>query len=174
MNEPDVRARAADRIAVTPGTVSVRPGAPGGVTARLARYGATGGAAAVVDIGLFHALAPRFDGVLAPAAASFLVAAVFNYVLTTTFVFRQHWRSPRRAALFLVFATVGLAVNSLATLGFHHALGLPPTIAKTCGVGVAFLVNFAMNSAIVFRPVRTGRPAASPARMTASRRQRPS
>ena len=71
-------------------------------------------------------------------------------------------------------ATVGLAVNSLATLGFHHALGLPPTIAKTCGVGVAFLVNFAMNSAIVFRPVRTGRPAASPARMTASRRQRPS
>ena len=58
-------------------------------------YLVVGGLAAVVDIGLFHLLAPRFAGVLAPAVMSFLVAAVVNYSLSSLWVYRRQWASLR-------------------------------------------------------------------------------
>ena len=45
-------------------------------------YLLVGGLAAVVDIGLFHLLVSRVEGVLLPAVGSFLVAAVVNYTLS--------------------------------------------------------------------------------------------
>ncbi|MEJ7930649.1 GtrA family protein [Ramlibacter sp. AN1015] len=114
-------------------------------------YLLTGGLAAVVDIGGFHLLAPRLGGLLLPAVASFLLAAVVNYLLTSAFVFRRDWRNPRRAALFLLFATVGLAVNAGSTWALATSLPLPPTLAKVGGVGIAFVANFLMNALIVFR-----------------------
>ena len=117
-------------------------------------YLMTGGLAAVVDIGGFHLLASHFDGVLLPAALSFLVAAVVNYTLSSLKVYRQDWRSPRRAALFLVFACVGLSINASVTWMLATALPIPPTLAKVGGVAVAFVANFLMNTFIVFRPGR--------------------
>lgn len=115
-------------------------------------YLATGGLAAVVDIGGFHLLAPRFAGVLLPAALSFVLAAIVNYSLSSLWVYRRPWRSARRAALFGLFALVGLAINAGATWALASWLPIHPTLAKTGGVGIAFGVNFLMNTFIVFRP----------------------
>jgi len=115
-------------------------------------YAMTGGLAAVVDIGGFHVLASHFEGVLLPAALSFLVAAVVNYTLSSLKVYRSDWRSPRRAALFLLFACVGLSINASVTWALAAALPIAPTLAKVGGVGVAFVANFLMNTFIVFRP----------------------
>ena len=114
-------------------------------------YLATGGLAAVVDIGGFHLLEPRLGGVLLPAALSFVVAAIVNYSLSSLWVYRRRWRSARRAALFGLFALVGLAINSGATWALATWLPIHPTLAKTGGVGIAFLANFLMNTFIVFR-----------------------
>ena len=116
-----------------------------------AGYLFTGGAAAVVDIGSFHLLAPHFAGILAPAVISFLVAAVVNYLLTSLFVFRRQWRSWRRAGLFLLFAGVGLCVNAGSTWALANLLPIVPTLAKVGGVAIAFGVNFMMNALFVFR-----------------------
>ena len=90
---------------------------------RLARqalgYLVVGGLAAVVDIGLFHLLAPGFQGVLLPAAASFSVAAIVNYALSSLWVYRRQWRSLRRATLFLLFASIGLCINAGVTWWLH-------------------------------------------------------
>ncbi|AEG94929.1 candidate membrane protein [Ramlibacter tataouinensis TTB310] len=127
----------------------------GGGLPRLARqalgYLMTGGLAAVVDIGGFHLLAPQFSGVLWPAVLSFLVAAVVNYTLSSLWVYRRQWRSLRRAALFLLFACVGLAINAGVTWAIAGALPVHPTLAKVGGVGIAFVANFLMNTFIVFR-----------------------
>ena len=114
-------------------------------------YLIVGGLAALVDIGLFHWLAPRFAGVLLPAAFSFLVAAVVNYSLSSLWVYRRQWRSLRRAALFLLFASVGLCINAGVTWWLANALPIVPTVAKVGGVAVAFTANFLMNTFIVFR-----------------------
>jgi putative flippase GtrA len=131
---------------------------PGGRLPTLVRqaigYGMTGGLAAVVDIGGFHLLAPHFAGVLAPAILSFLVAAVVNYTLSSAKVYGRDWRSARRAALFLLFACVGLAINASVTWTLATTLPIPATLAKVGGVGVAFVANFLMNTFIVFRAER--------------------
>jgi putative flippase GtrA len=115
-------------------------------------YFITGGLAAVVDIGGFHLLAPGFQGVLLPAVLSFLLAAVVNYSLSSWFVYRTRWRSARRAAMFLLFAVVGLSINAGATWLLANWLPIHATLAKTGGVGIAFVANFLMNTFIVFRP----------------------
>lgn len=111
-------------------------------------YALTGGAAAVVDIGGFHLLSQALPGVLLPATASFLVAALVNYLLTSRWVFRRDWRSLRQAARFFAFACLGLAINAGVT-GLLAPV-LAPTLAKTAGVGVAFGANFLMNALWVF------------------------
>ncbi len=116
-------------------------------------YLMTGGLAAVVDIGLFHLLVTRLDGLLLPAVCSFLVAAVANYLLSSVWVYQRAWRSLRRAGLFFLFASLGLAVNAGATwyLGSHWPL--PATLAKVGGVGIAFVMNFLLNTLVVFKAV---------------------
>ena len=124
-------------------------------TARLAlRYACTGGLAAVVDIGLFHALAAPLagrllPGLLLPALLSFLVAALVNFVASSAWAYRQDWRSARRAGRFLLAASLGGFVNSAVTAGLGLA-GWPATAAKVAGVGIAFGLNFAVNTRWVF------------------------
>lgn len=114
-------------------------------------YLLVGGLAAVVDIGLFHLLAPHAPGVLLPAMASFMVAAVVNYSLSSVWVYRRQWRSWRRAATFGLFALVGLCINAGATWGLAQSLVIHATLAKIGGVGIAFVANFLMNTFVVFR-----------------------
>ena len=114
-------------------------------------YLLVGGLAAVVDIGLFHLISIHSTGVLLPAALSFIVAAAFNYALSSLWVYRRQWRSWRRGLLFLFFATIGLAINAGATWWLAGNLPIAPTLAKIGGVGIAFTVNFLMNTFIVFR-----------------------
>ena len=114
-------------------------------------YLLVGGLAAVVDIGLFHLMVSRVDGVLLPAVGSFLVAAVVNYMLSSVWVYRRQWRSLRRASQFLLFALVGLCINAGMTWWLAQAFTMVPTLAKIGGVGIAFGANFLMNTFIVFR-----------------------
>ena len=114
-------------------------------------YLMVGGLAAVVDIGLFHLLVSRTEGVLLPAVASFMVAAVVNYSLSSLWVYRRQWRSMRRAVTFLLFALVGLCINAGATWWLVHSLPIPATLAKVGGVGIAFVANFMMNTFFVFK-----------------------
>jgi putative flippase GtrA len=129
--------------------VAAKP--PASLFAKLARYLVVGGSAAVVDIGVFHLLAPSFDNIVAPAVASFVVAALYNFALLSLVVYRSNWRSARRAGKFLFFAVIGLCINASTTWLLSHYLGVPPTWAKVGGVGVAFIANFLMNTFIVFR-----------------------
>jgi putative flippase GtrA len=110
-----------------------------------------GGMAAVIDIGLFYLISERTTGVLLPAVISFLIAAAFNYTLSSLWIFQRQWLSWRRMSLFLMFAMIGLSINAGATWWLAGYLSISPTLAKIGGVGIAFAVNFLMNSLIVFR-----------------------
>jgi putative flippase GtrA len=119
------------------------------VFARLPGYFVTGGIAAIVDIGGFWALTSMGLAIPLAATISFMVAAVVNYRLSTRFVFHQ----PASLAGFVRFVTaalVGLCINvGVTTVLRQH--GLLPVLAKTGGVGTAFIVNYLLVTLLVFR-----------------------
>lgn len=118
------------------------------LSGRFMRYVLVGGSAAVMDLGGFLFLMGAGFGTPAAAAASFTLAAVWNFLLSSLVVFRlgSTWR---RFILFVTFALVGLAANTGVTA--LAALWMPGALAKVAGIGVAFGVNFWMNNSLVFR-----------------------
>jgi putative flippase GtrA len=113
-------------------------------------YFLTAGTAAVVDIGGFVLLTAQGLAILTSAIISFLVAMVVNYTLSSRYVFRTD-STASRFFLFAGGAMLGLAINVSITWAAATQLGLAPTLAKIAGVGTAFLFNFAINKALVFR-----------------------
>jgi putative flippase GtrA len=116
----------------------------------MARYGVAGGSAAVVDLAGFHLLTAGGAPLLPAAVGSFLVSALFNYVLSSIYVFNTPLSSQRLFA-FVLFATVGLIINVSVTVATADLLGIPALLAKTTGIATAFGLNFLVNAVIVFR-----------------------
>lgn len=116
---------------------------------KLLRYGMTGGIAAIVDAGGFELLVRAGLGIAAAGTASFCVAALVNYYLTSQFVFGQ--RKTAVGFAFFVVAIIGLAVNVTVTVAGVYWFDLLPIVAKVLGIGTAFLINFGLNTVIVFR-----------------------
>lgn len=127
------------------------------VLERLGRYALTGGAAAAADLTAFALLCPAVLPVPAAAACAFTLAALLNYTLSSLFVFR-HRLDLKRLGLFLLVSLAGLTVNVGVTVAGAWALALPVVTAKAAGIGAAFLINFWLNSVIVFREARARRP----------------
>lgn len=124
------------------------------VARRLMRYGVTGGAAAIVDLGGFVLLLQMAVATAPAAALSFCIAAIFNFLLSSRYAF-GHRLEGRRFPLFFLGAVAGCAVNTGLTLVFVELFGLPPAVAKTGGIGIAFLFNFAINAWIIFPDQQT-------------------
>jgi putative flippase GtrA len=127
----------------------------GPVHIKLLRYFLTAGVASIVDVGGFALLCLIPLPIAVAAVISFCVAAVVNYVLSSRLAFHAV-PSLRGFAMFFVAALGGLLVNVSVTLLATRYLGLAPVLAKVCGVGTAFLLNFWINLRVVFRaPVAT-------------------
>jgi putative flippase GtrA len=122
---------------------------------KLVRYFFTAGAAAIVDVGGFAILC-RFLPIAAAATTSFCAATVVNYLLSSRYVFDKT-PTLRGFGLFFVAAVGGLLLNVSVTLVGSLYLGVAPVLAKTIGVGTAFLCNFWLNQRIVFRIPSVGR-----------------
>jgi len=121
-----------------------------GINNKLVRYFFTAGTAAIVDVGGFAILCFFRLPVAASAVASFCLATIVNYILTSRFVFYRV-ATTRGFGVFFMAAVGGLMVNVSVTLVGSFYLGIAPVLAKIVGVGTAFLVNFWLNLRIVFR-----------------------
>lgn len=113
-------------------------------------YLGTGGAAAVVDIGLYVLLTGLGLRPIAAAPLSFSVAAAVNFALSARFVFVIA-ASFARFRLFLLYAVVGLGINSAVTASAAAVFTWPDALDKLAGIAVAFGFNFLMNLILVFR-----------------------
>lgn len=120
------------------------------VVRQFLRYVLTGGAAAVVDLGGFWLLFRLGMPVIPAAMASWFVAALANYALSSRFVF-QSARSLNGGFKFVAGALIGFVLNVCITAVCARGLGIYPPAAKVIGIGGAFIFNFAINRFWVFR-----------------------
>jgi putative flippase GtrA len=116
----------------------------------LLQYLITGGAAAAVDVAGFAALSAAGAPVALAAACSFAVATVVNFLLTSRWVFRATPTRHRYFA-FLLGAVSALVVNVALTYVGTMYLVQPPVVAKTFAIAMTFLLNFWINSRVIFR-----------------------
>jgi len=114
------------------------------------RYVMTGGTAAIVDLSVFAALHRVGVPIALAASASFCVAAVVNYTLTSMFVFKTR-RSLKGFGLFFGVALLGMSINVGVTVAGSALTPFGPILSKVAGIGVAFLFNFWLNSTFVFK-----------------------
>lgn len=128
---------------------------------KIVRYFFTAGAAAVVDVSGFAVLSRVGLPLAVSAVASFCIATVVNYLLTSRCVFSQR-PSIRGYGFFFLAALGGLMVNVSITLIGSLYLAIEPVVSKVLGVGTAFLVNFWLNQQVVFRVSPTAQSARPP------------
>ncbi len=117
---------------------------------KFVRYIGTGGAAAIVDVSGFHLLLAAGMPIALAAGLSWFIAAFVNYYLTSRFVFDQA-AGRNRLPQFLLGAAAGFSVNVGVTLICASLIGIPPTLSKVIGIGIAFVINFLINLLWVFR-----------------------
>lgn len=120
-------------------------------------YGLTGGSAAIVDLGGFALLVSAGLKVGYAALVSFGVATLFNYVLTSRYVFRTK-PSSGQYVRFLAAALLGAGINIGVTVLVANWLGLQPVLGKASGIAVAFVFNFVLNVTLVFRAAPVSSP----------------
>lgn len=115
---------------------------------QVARFGAVGAAATLLDWGLLMALSQLLgvDAVLA-AAVSYTVSLVFNYLASMRYVFARRSDMGRRRefGIFVALSLIGLALNELCMWGATLVLGtsaLMVTVAKALATAVVMVWNF--------------------------------
>ncbi len=121
---------------------------------RFIGYGLTGGLAAVIDLGLFLVFESRGLAVALAASASFLIAAVFNFISSSLLVFATPVTG-RRFLRFVSVASVGLMINVGVTWLVYDLL-TQPAAAKAIGIGIAFVFNYFAHGLLVFGRAQAG------------------
>lgn len=110
-----------------------------------------GGTSAVANILLFSLLYNLGVGLSAAVVVSFAGAALINYLLCITLLFRHkaRWSSGGEIAAYLATLAIMGAFDAGITLGLAGA-GMPPLLSKTLAAVFGFLGNFLLRRYLVF------------------------
>ena len=125
--------------------------------ARLIRFALTGGLAGLAQLTLLIAFTDRGWHALGANAAAFLVAAQFNFILSSLFTWtdRQTGQTIGRRWLLFHGSIAGMAVLNMAVFAAAR-LVVPDPAASAAGIGVAAFGNFFIGDHLVFRARATG------------------
>ena len=120
---------------------------------QIVKYFFVGGAASVVDIGLFSIFASYLGWPWIPVSIiTFILATFTNYFLSIQFVFESGARHKKHVEVFGVFVVSGLAllVNQCVLYLAIEILGWHLILSKIFATGVVFFWNYYGRSKFVF------------------------
>lgn len=120
-------------------------------------YSMIGGLAALVNFFVFLVLYSAGIGVNIAVPMAFVTAAIINYLLCISLLFRHkaRWGSKTELLVYIfVVAVVGL-LDLLLTKSLL-SLGVPPSVSKLLATGLAFILNFSGRRFLVFPEPSSG------------------
>ena len=110
-----------------------------------------GGSSALINLIVFLSLYNSGASVTLAAPIAFIGAAIFNYILSTTILFRRNVKWGKVSEIVIYFVLVGLiAVFDLYFTKLFLALNFPAYIAKINATVTAFVLNFIVRKYIIF------------------------
>lgn len=136
------------------------------------RFGAVGGSAFVVDIGIYNLLRLTIldDKPIGAKVISVAVATIVAWIGNRHFTFKNRGQRPmlREGLLFAAFNVVGLGISAGCLFFSHYVLGFTSTLAdniagNVIGLGLGMIFRYCAYRFIVFRPTVTIDTPATPA-----------
>jgi len=120
---------------------------------RLVKYFFVGGAAAIVDIGLFAIFAKIMEfNYLIVGCVTFIVATGVNYHLSIQYVFESMVRHTRNKEIFLVYLVsgIGLFFNLMVLYVTIDILLIDMLLGKVLASGLVFFWNYLSRQHFIF------------------------
>lgn len=118
------------------------------------RYLVTGGAAYVLDTGLYALMLSLGAHYLTAATVGFLAGLTLAYALSVRWVFDAR-RLVHKGAEFLLFfltGVFGLLLTAAILWGLIEHAHLHPLVAKACAAAVVLVSNFTLRKKLIFSP----------------------
>ncbi len=127
-------------------------------------YGAIGGGAVAIDLGVFWILYKLGGGesasslyiVIANVVAIF-IAIVYSFTLNSIFTFKTRDHLFKRFISFTGVSMVGMAISTLMLIA-ATAVGVALTPAKIVSLPFIFIVQFTLNRLLTFRSSKREQP----------------
>jgi glycosyltransferase involved in cell wall biosynthesis len=120
-------------------------------------YSLIGGVAAVVNLFVFLVLFSAGLDVSISAPTAFITAAIANYLLCISILFRHKARWKSKTELLIYFLVVGaVAILDLQITKSLLSLGFSPAVSKAIATGLALIFNFMGRRFFVFPEPTTG------------------
>lgn len=120
---------------------------------RLAKYFFVGGAASIVDIGLFTLLTEYFNWPWIPVSiCTFILATLVNYFLSIKYVFTSGLRHKKQTEIAVVYlvSSVGLILNQTALYVALEWLKCSFLAAKISATASVFFWNYFLRKRYIF------------------------
>ncbi|MCP4971249.1 MAG: GtrA family protein [Arcobacter sp.] len=121
---------------------------------KIVKYFFTGGAAAIVDVGLFFIFAKFLSyNYLIVGLFTFVIATFVNYYLSIKFVFISGVKFKKRYEVLMVYlaSTTSLVFNLLLLYVFHELLFCDVGLSKILVTGLLFFYNYSIRKYIIFK-----------------------
>jgi putative flippase GtrA len=120
-------------------------------------YSLIGGVAAVFNLLVFLLLFSAGINVSISAPSAFITAAILNYLLCISILFRHKARWKTRTELLIYFLVVGaVVILDLQITKSFLSLGISPAVSKAAATGLALIFNFMGRRFFVFPQPPTG------------------
>lgn len=121
---------------------------------KIIKYFFVGGAAAVVDVGLFFIFARYLEyNYLLVGFFTFVIATFVNYYLSIKFVFDSGKNFKKHQEVFLVYivSASSLALNLFLLYLLHEKLSIEVGLSKIIVTGLLFFYNYLVRKLYIFR-----------------------
>lgn len=121
---------------------------------KIVKYFFVGGAAAIVDVGLFFIFAKFLAyNYLIVGFFTFIIATFVNYSLSIKYVFRSGKKYKKNYEVFLVYivSATSLAINLFLLYVFHELLVVDVGLSKIIVTGLLFFYNYSVRKYFIFQ-----------------------
>lgn len=113
---------------------------------QIIKFSIVGGLAFIIDYGILFLLSDVFNiNYLISSIISFSVSVIFNYILSTQWIFLSSKNASKKTFEFFIFITlsiVGLLVNSFIMWFFVEIINIHYLITKVIATLIVMIYNF--------------------------------
>lgn len=120
---------------------------------KIVKYFFVGGAAAIVDVGLFLIFAKFLAyNYLVVGFFTFVIATFVNYYLSIRFVFESGRKFKKKYEVIFIYivSASSLTINLFLLYIFHEQLNIDVGISKIIVTGLLFFYNYSIRKYLIF------------------------